>query len=222
MSASVQKVRTIMDEPLDDFEVLVRRAVQGEAGALTELLTAQQDWLTEFVAPRLDRKLAPRLDVGDIIQDVLIEAARKLPDYVARCPIPFTAWIKSIAEEHLVKVRRRHMKAGKRTVFRDVSAWGAGEWSSDDALAPHPKSKDKTPSSYVAGKELYAEVARLMQQLSENDQKLIRLRFIEQRPAKDVALELGTTEHAVHMRQLRALRQLRDLLEPRGPGGETA
>jgi|SRR5579863_5452711 len=211
-----------MDEPLDDFEILVKRAVEGEVGALAELLAAQQGWLTEFVAGRINRRLAARLDVGDIVQEVLLEAAKKLPDYVVRCPLPFIGWIRNIAIEHLAQVHRKHVAAGRRSVYREVSLAGSNGWSSDDSLAMHPRSPDKTPSSYVGGKELLGEMARLMKELPESDQELLRLRFFEQHPAKDVAVALGTTEHAVHMRQLRALRQLRDLLEPRGPGDENA
>jgi len=90
-----------MHEPLDDFEALVSRAVEGEVGALAQLLAGQQVWLTEFVSTRLDRRLSARLDVGDIVQEVLVEAAGKLPDYLARSPIPFTAWIKQIAIERM-------------------------------------------------------------------------------------------------------------------------
>lgn len=210
-----------MDEPLDDFEALVRRAVEGEVGALAQLLAGQQAWLTQFVSTRLDRQLAARVDVGDIVQEVLVEAANKLPDYVARCPIPFTAWIRRIAEERITHAHRKHVVAGKRSVRREVSLQGSNAWSSDALVTFHPKSRDKTPSSYVAGKELYAEVARLMKQLPDSDQELLRLRFVEQLSAKDVAVALGTTEQAVRMRQLRALRQLRHLIEPDGPGGDS-
>jgi RNA polymerase sigma-70 factor (ECF subfamily) len=110
--------------------------------------------------------------------------------------------------------------ARKRSVRREVSMTGSNGWSSDALSAFHPRSRDKTPSSYVAGKELYGEVARLMKELPDDDQELLRLRFIEQFSAKDVAVSLGITEQAVRMRQLRALRQLRELLEPGGPGDE--
>lgn len=221
MSASVEKT-TVMNEPLDDFEVLVRRAVQGEVEALTELLASQQAWLTEFVAARLDRRLAARLDVGDIVQEVLLEAAKKLPAYLVQCPIPFPAWIRQIAFDRMTHVHRVHVAARKRSVCRETSAATSGGWSSDDSLAMHPRSRDKTPSSYVAGKELHGVVARLMKELPESDQELLRLRFVEQLSAKDVAVALGTTEEAVRMRQLRALRHLRALLEPSGQGGEDA
>lgn len=208
------------DEPLDDFEALVSRAVQGEVGALAQLLAGQQAWLAEYVSTRLDRRLASRLDVGDIVQDVLIEAAGKLPDYLARTSIPFTEWIKKIAFERMTYVYRVHVKAEKRSVRREVPVTGTNGWSSAALLEVHPRSQDKSPSSYVAGKELYNEAARLMKELPESDQELLRLRFIEQHSAKEVASMLGIAEKAVRMRQLRALRQLRELLEPSGPGDE--
>ncbi len=100
-----------MDDSLDEFELLVKRAVEGEVGALTQLLTSQQAWLGKFIASRLDRRLAPRLDVGDVVQEVLVEVAGKFPEYVARSPIPFVAWIKQITLERLSQVHRLHVVA---------------------------------------------------------------------------------------------------------------
>ena len=211
-----------MGEPLEDFEALVRRAVEGEIGALAQLLTGQQVWLAKFVSARIDRRLASRIDVGDIVQEVLVEAARKLPDYLSRSPIPFPAWLRQIALERMTYMQRVHIRAGKRSVLLEVSLPGSNGRSAEAAAIEQPRSRDKSPSSYVSGKELYGEVARLMECLPACDQELLRLRFIEQVPTKQIAAALGITEPAVRMRQLRALRQLRELLESTGPGDDAA
>jgi RNA polymerase sigma-70 factor (ECF subfamily) len=205
-----------MDEQFEDCDALIHRAVEGEVDALTQLLTGQQVWLAKFVSARLDRRLASRIDVGDIVQEVLVEAARKLPDYLGRSPLPFSAWLRQIAVERMTHMQRVHIRSGKRSVLLEVSLPSSNASSSGQQLT----SPGKSPSSYVAGKELYGEVARLMERLPECDQELLRLRFIEQVSAKQVSVALGITEQAVRMRQLRALRQLRELLESASPEGD--
>src|SRR5205807_3067490 len=98
----------------------------------------------------------------------------------------------------------------------EVSLPGLNGHSPGVSVAEQLRSRDKTPSSYVAGKELCDQVGRLMKLLPDCDRELLRLRFIEQVPTKQVAAALGITEPAVRMRQLRALRQLRELLESAG------
>ncbi|HLJ12552.1 MAG TPA: sigma-70 family RNA polymerase sigma factor [Planctomycetaceae bacterium] len=202
-----------MDGPLDNFDLVLQSASAGDISAMAHLLTGERGALNQFVATRLDKRLAARLDVGDIVQDVLIEAACKLPDYLDRRPLPFTAWLQCLALERLAHVHRTHIRTKKRSVCREVAQSGAGEDSSNGSLVSRVMSRDKTPSSYVAGKELYEQVAQLMKGLPECDQELLRLRFIEQHPVKAIATSLGLTQEAVRMRQLPALRRLRELLD---------
>jgi RNA polymerase sigma-70 factor (ECF subfamily) len=211
-----------MDEPLEEFDALVHRAVEGEIDALAQLLTGQQVWLAKFVSGRLDKRLASRVDVGDIVQEVLVEAARKLPDYLARSPIPFSAWLKQIALERMAHMQRVHIRSVKRSVLLEVSLSGAAGAPPGKPVTNQPRSRDRSPSSYVAAKEMCDEVTRLMEQLPECDRELLRMRFIEQMPTKQIATTLGITETAVRMRQLRALRQLRELLESASPEDDAA
>jgi RNA polymerase sigma-70 factor (ECF subfamily) len=199
--------------PLEETDILLERAAAGETGAVAELFNSQRDALTRFIAARLDKRMAARLDASDLVQDVLIEAAAKLPDFLADRPIAFRAWLQRLALECLSHSRRTHIWAKKRAVGREVQQSAANVPDVNGIHLSRARSRDKTPSSDVAGRELYAEVGRLMMRLPMGDREVLRLRFVEQLPVAQVATSLGITEGAVRMRQLRALRQLRELLE---------
>ena len=68
-----------MDSAADD---LLARAARGERAAFDELFARHRDRLGRAVALRLDRRLAARVDASDVVQDVCLEAFRRLPDYL--------------------------------------------------------------------------------------------------------------------------------------------
>src|SRR5262245_48665523 len=97
-----------------DTEELVARAGRGDSAACQELLMRHRERLCKMVAVRLDRRLAARIDPSDVVQEALLEAAQKLSQYLRRRPVPFYAWLRRLAWEHLVDIHERHLAARKR------------------------------------------------------------------------------------------------------------
>jgi RNA polymerase sigma-70 factor (ECF subfamily) len=62
-----------------------------------------------MIEVHLDRRLAARVDPSDVVQESLADAARKLSDYLRQRPLPFYPWLRQLAWERLVKLRRRHL-----------------------------------------------------------------------------------------------------------------
>ena len=75
---------------------------EGKPQAVEELFDRHRDPLRRMIAMRLDQRLAQRVDVSDIIQDVLIEANRRLVEYVQSPSIPFHLWIRQIAKDRII------------------------------------------------------------------------------------------------------------------------
>src|SRR5262249_26545307 len=79
---------TPMSPPGDSAtEPLLRQAGQGDAAARDELLARPRPRLRAAVAVRLDRRLAPRVDPSDVVQETLAEAARRLDDFLRDRPL---------------------------------------------------------------------------------------------------------------------------------------
>src|SRR5947209_8300829 len=94
-----------------DTEQLLEQARQGDDRARQQLLARHRARLRRMVAVHLDRSLAPRVDPSDVVQEALTEAARDLDAYLRERPLPFYPWLRRLAWERLVKVRRHHLQA---------------------------------------------------------------------------------------------------------------
>jgi RNA polymerase sigma-70 factor (ECF subfamily) len=202
---------TDVGEP--DSEELLRQAAEGDAAARDRLLARHRARLRAAVAVRLDRRLLPRVDPSDVVQETLAEAARRLPDYLCDRPLPFYPWLRQLALERLIDLHRHHVRAGKRSVQREERALPPLPDESAAALLQRLFGRGSSPSARLQRREVTQRVQAALQQLSERDRELLVLRHLEQLPTRDVASVLGLSEGAVKMRLLRALERLRALLE---------
>jgi RNA polymerase sigma-70 factor (ECF subfamily) len=72
---------TLLESP--DPDGLLNRAADGDETAWTELFTIYRKPLKRMVRLRLNRLLQSRVDDSNILQEALLEAARRWPDYLA-------------------------------------------------------------------------------------------------------------------------------------------
>src|ERR1051326_3185978 len=100
---------------------LIEKARQGDSRAQEELLGQHRDALRRMIGLRLDPALAARLDASDVVQDVLLEASRRLRDYLQKPTVPFHAWLQMIADDHVIDAWRRHRQAQRRSLDREQS-----------------------------------------------------------------------------------------------------
>jgi RNA polymerase sigma-70 factor (ECF subfamily) len=196
----------------DDASVsdLLDRAAHGDAAARDRLLGRHRGRLRQMVAVRMDRRLAARLDPSDVVQDTLADAARRLPDFLNRRPLPFYAWLRQLACERLTDLYRRHVRAGKRSVIREEPPALPDE--SAQELADRLLARGSSPSRQMQRRELVGRVHRALARLAAHDREVLVLRHLEQLSMKEIADVLQVSEGAVKVRHLRALERLRDLL----------
>ena len=199
---------------------LLRRAGEGDAAAVNGLLERHRDALRRVVMLRLDRGLQRRVDASDIVQDVLIEANRRLDDYLAAPNLPFHLWLRQIARDRVIDAYRRHKVAGRRSVDREqpLVVPGLGSQSAMD-LAGQISDREMTPAAAAVWHELEARFRAALDQLDEPDREMIVMRHFEQLSNSEAAQTLGLSEPAAGMRYLRAMRRMRAMLdEPSSPG----
>src|SRR5688572_21448756 len=108
-----------MVRPDPDTEELIGQASKGDRRAADELLDRHRQRLKKTITVRMDSRLAGRVDPSDIVQETLLQAARKLPDYLERRPLPFFPWLRQLALERLVHLHQRHVTAQRRSVRRE-------------------------------------------------------------------------------------------------------
>jgi RNA polymerase sigma-70 factor (ECF subfamily) len=198
-----------------DTDHLIEQASQGDERARALLLARHRQRLGRMVACHLDRRLAARVDPSDVVQEALADAARKLDDYLKNRPLPFYPWLRRLAWERLVKLHRRHLRAGNRSVRREEPDVFALPDESAVELAQRLIASGTGPSGQLLQGELRERVRSALARLAERDREVLVLRYLEGMSTKEVAATLEISEGAVKMRHLRALDALRRLL-----GGE--
>jgi RNA polymerase sigma-70 factor, ECF subfamily len=197
---------------------LLADAKANHADAVDRILSAFREPLRRVIDLRLDPVLARRVDASDIVQDVLIEAAQRLREYLKNPTMPFQLWLRHLAQDRIIDTHRRHRLAQRRSVDKEQPI-ARPAWASDDSsagLVAQLIDAEKTPATEAIQQELGRRLSEAVDQLSVDDREVILMRHTEQMSNQDVANALGLTEAAASMRYLRALRRLRAVLVPDG------
>jgi RNA polymerase sigma-70 factor (ECF subfamily) len=196
---------------------LLDQARNGDADAVEQLLARHRESVRRMIGLRIDPAIVQRVDASDVVQEVLLEASKRLRDYLQKPSMPFHLWLRHIAKDHLIDAHRRHHLAQKRGVDREQPLHRPG-WAdrSSMELAGQILDQDLTPASAAIQQELQRRMQDAIQQLDEDDREIILMRHYEALANQEVASTLGLTEAAASMRYLRAMRRLRDLLTPPG------
>jgi RNA polymerase sigma-70 factor (ECF subfamily) len=201
-----------------DTDELLQRSADGDAGARDQLLGRQRDRLRRMVAARLDARLAARVDPSDVVQDVLAEAARRLPEYLRDRAVPFYPWLRQLAAQRLIDLHRQHVLARRRSVRREEPGGLPLPDESANVLAERLAASATGPSQHLAREEARARARAALDRLSPRDREVLELRHLEQLSVAETAAALGVSQAVVKTRHLRALTRLRDLLNLPGEG----
>ena len=180
----------------------------GDGTACDRLLAHHRDGLRRFVANRLDTRVQARLDPSDVVQETQLEAYRRMDDFLARRPMPFRVWLQKTAYERLLKLRRHHAEAERRSVGREL---GLPDRSSLLLARPF-LDKESSPSRQLARGELVRRVRQALAGLSETDREVLLMRSVDELPYREIACILDLDPAAARKRYGRALLRLRRLL----------
>lgn len=177
-----------------------------------------RDTVRRYVAARFDAGLRKRLDPSDVVQEVMAEAARRLDDYAADPKLPFSLWLRRIAQDRLADAVRRHRGAERRSVEREETAGRGGPGSATSAydLSRRIAAAGLTPAAALLRRELLENFQAALARLEPDDREIVLMRHAERLTNQEAAALLGLSEPAAAMRHLRALRKLKPLLHDPG------
>ena len=165
-------------------ERLLVEAAQQDPTRFAELYEANFERVYAYVA----RRVRAREEAEDLTSDVFHRALASLPQFEWR-GVPFVAWLLKIGAN--VVADRLKRSAQERESHRlDSNVDDLGHKSLEEV-------------------EHSAQLFRLVNQLPENQRRVILLRFAEEKSIREIAQELGRTEGAVKQLQFRGLENLR-------------
>jgi RNA polymerase sigma-70 factor, ECF subfamily len=173
--------------PAPDEADLVRRARDGDTGAFGMLYEYYLDPIYRYIYFRI----GSHPDAEDLAEQVFINAWEALPRYKER-GYRLSSWLYRIAHNVVIDHRRRD---------RTREELELTEESAGHADLPMPQEQ-------LIQAETMAEVLRAMTTLSDEQQEIITLRFIEGLSYAEVAQIMGKNEGACRALQYRALAAL--------------
>ena len=182
-----------MPEINQDEKALVNRAIDGDEEAFGELYLLHLDAIYRYVYYRI----GSMEDAEDLTEQIFLKAWEALPGYQQRGK-PFTSWLYRIAHNIIVDFHRKRKNI-------EISVDKVFDESLDDG---QPGILQK-----IVEQEESKLLANAISQLSDEQQQVIVLRFVEGLSHKEVARILGKNEGACRMIQYRALTVLQQILQ---------
>lgn len=205
------------NEPTNDTHLLMLRAKQGDPKAREQLFLHYRPALKSMIKMRLNRQLQGRMDDSDVLQDVLLEAHRRLDNYLQSPQTSFLLWMRRITSDKLLEVHRNHLTTQRRNAHRDISLHsGPGLCASSYSMAAQLLGKLTPPNECALRAELQNHLQAALNELPPLDREILSLRHFEQLSNSEAAQELGLNTSAASKRYLRALGRMRCILHKYG------
>jgi RNA polymerase sigma-70 factor (ECF subfamily) len=191
-----------MERTDEDLEAELRA---GADDTLAGLFERCRERLLRMVQFRLDPRLVGRIDAEDVLQEVFLEAKKRLQAF-RDDEKPFLVWIRLITQQTMIDLFRKHLGAKMRTAGREVAAPASGTLSG--FFVAHITS----PSGAVMREELRQKIEHALASMDEIDREVLLLRHFEELSNKEAADVLGIQENAASNRYVRALGRLKGYL----------
>ncbi|MFH1748294.1 MAG: sigma-70 family RNA polymerase sigma factor [Planctomycetota bacterium] len=189
---------------------LIERAKQRDEQALNELLQAHTQRLLTSIRSELGDRLRQRLESQDVMQQVYVDALRNIDQFVDRGQDSFFAWLRRIAINRIIDVDRRAFQTAKRA--GEVREGDIAADASMIHLLDELAGSMTSPSAGAHGADRGRLLRRALEQLSEDQHEVIRLRYLNQLNVAETAAKMDRSERAIRSLCVRALIRLRELL----------
>jgi len=190
---------------------LVHLIQGGERGACDELFERYRPRLLRIVRVRLGERLRRYLDEEDVVQEVLLVAARKIGEFEPRGHASILHWLVRIAENQ-IRQKKDHYERDKRHRDREVElAQTAGALGHGDVLP----ARELSPSQKAIRAEFEELLDTYVEELDPPEyREVILLRDYYQEEWEDVRRTLGRpTVAAAQELYRRAYQRLREKMQ---------
>lgn len=177
---------------LENEKYLVTKAKQGEAASFGVLYDHYAPPIYRFIY----LKISNRGEAQDLLHEVFLSAWQNIGGYDDR-GLPFSSWLYQIARNRVIDYYR---------TFRTHADLETAEL----VVAPE--------TDWLEKKLNLGKIKKALRQLTEDQQNLIIMRFINDLSPPEIAALLGKSEGAVRLAQHRALNHLRKIINEQENG----
>ena len=187
---------TISGERLDS---VVADAVNGDRGALREVLETIRPIIVRYCRARVGATERSGLSADDVAQEVCLAAITALPRYKDQGR-PFLAFVYGIAAHKVADAHRANAR-------NKSDPWD---------VVPESSSGESGPEQLAIESEQSDRMKELLKILPEKQREILVLRVVVGMSAEETAEAVGSTAGAVRVAQHRALARLKTEISATG------
>ncbi|HTN76763.1 MAG TPA: sigma-70 family RNA polymerase sigma factor [Pirellulaceae bacterium] len=182
----------------------------GDQVALAEYIEQHRRQLLAYIERQLGTALRRKVEAEDIFQEVSADAVRSLSAMDLADRDPFS-WLCQLAERRIIDAHRRFFDAQKRDAGREVPL-GGGDSSDSPGLMHLLVASLTTPSQAFSRNVKEVRLNEAVAQLTAEQREVLRLRYAEGWPTKQIAEQLGKSDVSVRVMLTRTVQKLQEIL----------
>jgi RNA polymerase sigma-70 factor (ECF subfamily) len=171
---------------------MIKQAKSGDKAAISQLYELHVDKIFRYVSYRV-----PESDVEDVTAEVFVRMVQGLGNYTYR-GAPFEAWLYRIASGRIADYHRKNSRRPTEEIDEQLK---------DDQTLPEMR---------LLREQEQAGIRDALQKLTDDEQQLLILRFVERKSYQEVSEIMGKEEAALRTAQHRALKHLAHLMGAEG------
>jgi RNA polymerase sigma-70 factor (ECF subfamily) len=187
-----------------------RASSLGFVERLQQLLHERRPQLMAYIQRQLGSRLRQKVEPEDIFQETSIDALRRIEEFSRLERDPF-GWLCQIAEHRLIDAHRRYFQSQKRAGEREVSIDGPRN-NDGGRFAELLVASMTTPSAAFSRNHKEFRLQSAMSELPEETREILRMRYVEGLPTKDIAARIGKSDGAVRVLLTRSVQKLQEQL----------
>lgn len=201
----------------DDLDALIVRVRAGDAEALAAYIEQHRRQLLAYIERQLGAALRRKIEAEDIFQEVSGDAVRSLNSMDLAQRDPFS-WLCQIAERRIIDAHRRFFDAQKRDAGREIALGQGGGSDTQAGGVIHLLVASMTsPSQAFSRNAREARVQEAVLQLGEEQREVLRLRYVEGWPTKQIADHVKKSDVAIRVMLTRTVQKLQEILGEDAP-----
>lgn len=192
---------------------LIQRILQNDIEALATYLEQQRPRLIGLLRIMAGQHLMQVMELDDLFQEVSTSAIGALVKIPKDENFDVDAWLEQLARRRVVDAHRRFFGAQKRSAARQRNFSQIQDASSAAANLEQLLIASMTSPSMAVSRDMrLAKVQSAMSRLSDEQQNVLRLRFMENLTTREIAERISKSDVAVRVMLSRTIKQLEEQL----------
>ncbi len=192
---------------------LIARIRDGDVNALGEFLALRKTRLMGLLRHVTGEHLLRVVELDDLFQEVSKSAVAALSK-IPKENLDVDQWLDRLARRRVVDAHREHFGAAKRSQSRNQVFSTLSDDNSRDAAALEQLliASVTSPSLAVSRNWKLERVNQAVAALSEDQQQMVRLRYVDGLPTAEIAAQLGKSDGAIRVALSRIMQALQSAL----------